>query len=260
MQRGLKMLSVAVQVQETPRAKTVRFRERLDAVPGQFVMVWVPGVDEFPMSLSYPGDGFGLTYQIVGEGTRALASLRTGEKVGIRGPYGRGFSLQCRKALVVAGGAGMACLAPFVEKAVSEGCTVDLVLGAKTSRELLFEERAKETGAKVHVSTDDGSKGFRGLATGLVKSLTSKERFEAMYACGPERMLAPLIQIALRQGVSLQASLERHMRCGIGVCDSCALDGKHVCTDGPVFEIHDLVAFGDLGRHKRDASGRRVPI
>ena len=81
-----------------------------------------------------------------------------------------------------------------------------------------------------------------------------------MYACGPEKMIVGLLGIARKKSIQMQASLERIMKCGIGICDSCALDGRHVCRDGPVFSDADLVSFSELGRTKLDASGRKIPV
>lgn len=254
------MYAVKDHMEETPSIRTIRFAGEMRGVPGQFVMVWVPGIDEFPMSLSYIGDGFGITYQILGEGTKALSGKRVGEKVGVRGPYGNGFAIHGRRLLTVGGGAGMAPLAPFIEGAVRHGASVTAVLGARTAAELLFERRISNAGADVHVSTDDGSAGLKGLATELAGEHLSRGGFDTVYACGPERMIVGLLGMTQGGSVQLQASLERYMKCGIGVCDSCALDGKHVCRDGPVFRDRDLRSFEQLGRTRLDATGRRTPL
>lgn len=254
------MFTVSEQITETPSIKTVRFNERLAATPGQFVMAWVPGVDEFPMSVSYAAEGLGITYQILGEGTRALASKVRGERVGIRGPYGKGFAIHGKRLLIVAGGAGMAPLAPFIEEAIAHGSSVDLVIGARTSSNLLFEARAARAGARMHISTDDGTKGFKGLATELAEAVLSEGKFDSIYACGPEKMLLGILKIAESRRMPMQASLERMMRCGIGICDSCAIDGRHVCRDGPVFSERELRSFSELGKTKLDLCGRKVPV
>lgn len=257
---GVRMFRIAQHLDETASTRTIRFDEMLVATAGQFVMVWVPGVDEFPMSVSYSGDGFGITYQVIGEGTRALAEKKAGDMIGIRGPYGKGFAIHGKRLLVVAGGLGMAPLGLFVEEATAHGAKVDVVLGAKSSKELLFEERCSRAGARVHISTDDGTKGSRGFATELAATVIEKDRFDCVYTCGPEKMIAGLLDIAGKRGVPMQASLERIMKCGIGVCDSCALDGKHVCRDGPVFNERELRSFSDLGKTKLDTCGRKVAV
>ena len=254
------MFTIAEHRDETSATRTIVFEEKLATVPGQFVMVWVPGVDEFPMSASYTSKDFGITYQIIGDGTKALAAKNVGEKIGIRGPYGKGFAIHGKKLIVVAGGLGMAPLAPFIEESVDHKATVDLILGAKSAGELLFEARAAKAGARMHTSTDDGSKGFKGLATELAASVLKEGKFDCIYACGPEKMIARLLEIAERHRTPMQASLERIMKCGIGICDSCAIDGRHVCKDGPVFSERELVSFEELGKTKLDTSGRKVPV
>ncbi len=254
------MLPISENADNAAGVKTIRFDAPMIAASGQFVMVWVPGVDEFPMSVSYVGERFGFTYQVLGEGTKALAAGKSGDLVGIRGPYGHGFSIKGKRSLMVAGGLGMAPIAPFVEQAIEHGSAVDLILGAKSAPNLLFERRAIDAGAKVHVATDDGTKGFAGFASDLAASIMQKEEFDAVYTCGPEIMMVKVLALADMRGVPVQASLERLMKCGIGICDSCALDGRHVCRDGPVFSDKDLHAFSEFGRAKLDLCGRRVRV
>jgi dihydroorotate dehydrogenase electron transfer subunit len=255
-----RMHRIAENHPETPTIRTIRFRDRMEALPGQFVMVWVPGVDEFPMSLSHIGDDFGFTYKVVGDGTRALVGLGEGDLVGIRGPYGVGYGEMGRHLLAVAGGTGTASLAPFIEQALAMGTEPDIVIGARTAEELLFEERCSEAGARVHIATDDGTRGFRGFAAELARKTLESGSHDQVVACGPEMMVKGVLDIARERNLPMEASLERHMKCGIGICDSCALDGKHVCTDGPVFPRSDLEAFEDLGRCRLDISGRRVDL
>jgi dihydroorotate dehydrogenase electron transfer subunit len=258
--RGVRMLRIHDNRDETSRVKTILFKEKMLSSPGQFVMVWVPGVDEFPMSASHTVPRLGITYQVVGQGTKALASMSPGQRIGIRGPYGKGFALKGDRILGIAGGAGIAPLAPFLELALTKRVAVDLVLGAKTAEEIIFEERMADAGVRLHISTDDGSTGFKGLATDLAKGVLSEQEFDCIYACGPEKMLVGVLALAGKHGTPVQASLERFMKCGIGICDSCAIDGRHVCRDGPVFSDAELRTFSDLGRTKLDPSGRTVPI
>jgi dihydroorotate dehydrogenase electron transfer subunit len=254
------MFSIKEHRDETSSIKTIRFDGEIPAIPGQFVMVWVPGVDEFPMSLSYSGERFGITYQVLGDGTKALANKKPGERIGIRGPYGKGFSILGKKLLVVGGGTGMAPLGFFIEDAIEHKATVTAIIGARTAKELLFEGRSSKAGAEVLVSTDDGSSGFKGLATELAGDLLAKKKFDMIYACGPEKMVVGLLDLSTSRSLGLQASLERFMKCGIGICDSCAVDGKHVCRDGPVFSDHELRSFEQLGRTRLDLSGRKTPL
>lgn len=260
MTTGPEVFRIVEHVAENATCRTVRLDGRIDAQPGQFVMIWVPGEDELPMSVSYTGDRAGVTYRIVGNGTKRLSSFEVGDKVGVRGPYGRGFGAKCKRPLFVAGGTGMACLAPLIEACAAGGSSVEVVLGARTASELLMAPRAERTGAKVHIVTDDGSAGAKGLATEAAERVIGDGRFDQMFACGPEKMLTKVVDIARKCGVPLEASIERYMKCGIGICDSCAIDGRHVCKDGPVFSGEELASFADLGRTKLNRSGSRVPV
>ena len=125
------VVPVTEKVQETPSTVTLRFPYAPAAGPGQFVMVWVPGDDELPMSLSYAsGPSKGVTVKVMGDTSRRIQSIRSGTFLGIRGPYGNQFDLSPRKVLVVAGGSGAAVLAPAAEAALSRGASVVAALGA----------------------------------------------------------------------------------------------------------------------------------
>ncbi len=241
-------------VDETPTIKTFFLTDDSYPEPGQFYMLWIPGVDEFPMSISYTDKIKGFTVKRIGAGTTAMHSLKEGDKLWLRGPYGHGFKIERGRALVVGGGSGMATLAPLIEKLEEP----DVVIAARTKNELLFTDRFNE--ANVHLATDDGSAGYRGFATELAEKLLQKEDYEIIYTCGPEQMMVGMIELAKRYSVDIQASLERLMKCGIGICDSCSVNGYRVCVDGPVFPRDVLLSMSDLGKYKRDESGRRVPL
>jgi dihydroorotate dehydrogenase electron transfer subunit len=252
----MQVLRIKDVVWHTPRHKTLFFDGHIEATPGQFVMVWIPGVDEVPMSLSHIGENPGITVENVGEATRALHAMEKGRKVGVRGPYGHGFKTVGKNALFVTGGTGVAPLLPLI---VSYPGERDVVLGARTADLMLFEDDMQPF-ARVHVSTDDGSRGFRGFATDCAKRILEQKRFDVVYTCGPEIMMHTLLATCRTFDVPMQASLERYMKCGLGICDSCAIDGYHVCRDGPVFDRTALEGMGDFGRWKRAPSGRRVKV
>lgn len=246
-------------VRESHHTNTYRFRADIGGAAGQFVMVWIPGHDELPMALSYLGPVKGITVQAYGDATKALAAFRPGDRIGIRGPYGNSFPLEGERVLAVAGGTGMASLIAAIEFYATEGAKVTTALGAKTAEELLFEERAEAVG-EVHLSTDDGSRGFRGFVPSLAEKLMDRHRFDQVVTCGPEPMMKKVVDVALARGLAAHASLERYMKCGIGICDACAFDDQLVCLDGPVFPGKVLAASEDFGTWRRDKSGRRVRI
>jgi dihydroorotate dehydrogenase electron transfer subunit len=255
------VVRVSERVQETPSTVTLRFPFEPSSAPGQFVMVWIPGDDELPMSLSYTeGASKGVTIKAMGDTSRRIQSIRTGDSVGIRGPYGTRFDLAPRNILVVGGGSGAAVLAPAADRARAAGATVVVALGATTRSELLFVDRFRAMGARVEVATDDGSEGERGYVTGVASRLLGEGTFDAVWTCGPEIMMRKVVDAAAPKRVPVACAVERHMKCALGMCDACALGPLHVCTDGPVFDAGRLVGVPDFGRYHRDPSGRRVPF
>jgi dihydroorotate dehydrogenase electron transfer subunit len=251
---------VTERVAETPTTVTLRFRYPVSAAPGQFVMVWIPGDDELPMSLSYTGDLKGVTIKAMGSTSRGALSVAPGQLLGIRGPYGNRFDLSPRRILLVGGGSGTAVLAPAAEEAAARGSHVTAALGATTRSELLFAERLRPRVDSVEIATDDGSFGHRGYVTDVSLRLLTDRSFDAVWTCGPEVMMQKVIAAATARGVPVFCSMERQMKCALGMCDACALGPYHVCTDGPVFPAERLVSLPEFGRTKRDASGRRVPL
>ncbi len=245
-------------VNNTSIHKTFYFEDRecRKANPGQFVMVWVPGVDEMPMSLSCIRERQAVTVEVKGEGTKSMHEMEEGDKIGISGPYGKGFFIRGNKPLFIAGGTGIAPLFPLVEAANSGGT---VIMGARTASLLLFEKELKNMDVDLYISTDDGSKGRRGFATDILEEMVG-EGFDMVYTCGPEIMMKKVLDLCMKNSVPMQASLERYMKCGIGICGSCAIDGYHVCRDGPVFEGNILSKMDDFGKWKRDEAGKQVSI
>ena len=229
-----------------------------EAEPGQFVMLWLPGVDEKPMSIACPAP-LTLTVRRVGPFTTALYEARAGDRLGVRGPYGHGFTLdEGRPALLVAGGCGAAPLYFLAARAAERGVPITVALGARRAADLIYVELLRTLGVDLALATDDGSAGHRGPVTDLVTA--HLDRQPAIYACGPEPMLANLLHFCLQHGLPGQFSVERHMKCGFGICGQCALDGLLACQDGPVLTVEQLQGLGDFGRFHRSATGRRLPI
>jgi len=254
---------------ETPSIRTLMFTDEQcsKADPGQFAMVWIPGVDEIPMSLSYlTGKGYcGVTVRSVGEATQALHAAKVGDNLGVRGPYGNGFKIaEGGKVLVVGGGTGIACVAPLIERLSARSNELAIVVGARNKSELLFLERIKKATAKAKtrllVSTDDGSYGSKGLASDIAITVMESTRFNVAYSCGPEQMMKRIAEKCLDKAVPLQASLERLMKCGIGICGSCVIGEYRVCKEGPVFDAETLRNLPEFGVYRRDASGTKIKV
>ncbi|MCL5984573.1 MAG: dihydroorotate dehydrogenase electron transfer subunit [Candidatus Thermoplasmatota archaeon] len=247
-------------VRETPSTVTLRFRYAPTALPGQFVMIWLPGDDEVPMSLSYvePEPLKGVTVKVMGATSRHFNQLEKGVRVGIRGPYGNHFDLTPSNILLVAGGSGAAVLAPAAEAAHRRGSKVSVALGATTANEILFRDRFARFAEEVFLSTDDGTEGRKGFVTNLLPEILSSRKFDAVWSCGPEVMMVKTLRASEEHGVPFFGSLERQMKCAINLCDACAFGPYHVCTEGPVFDGKTLASVEDFGTFKRDASGQRV--
>ena len=265
----LRMVRIVEVRDENPRVKTFTFYDPVCgwARPGQFVMVWVPGVDEVPMSLSSINvDGrCSITVKRVGEATEALHGKSAGDLIGVRGPFGNGFTLAQGNVLIVGGGTGIACLLPLTEALLQGPSRITLLLGGKTEEEILFKERLRtlsSTGRmRILFATEDGSLGFKGVVTELMEEILAKERFDAAYTCGPEGMMHQVFQLTERHGIPLQASLERIIRCGIGICGSCLVGRFRICRDGPVLSSEQLrEVVGEFGRFRRDFDGRWVGV
>ncbi len=244
--------------QEAEGVRTLRFRWGAECHPGQFIMVWIPGVDEVPMSLSHIRQPKGITVKEVGEATRALTAMQKGDRIGVRGPYGRGFISPEGQVLFVGGGVGTASILPAVESFTTDRS--DMIIGALTREELLYVERARRIADELRVSTDDGSYGFKGTAVGLAQELMQEEEYSMVLGCGPEPMLASLLSLCEKEGLPCQLSLERFMKCGTGLCGSCAINGMRVCAEGPVFWGHELKDLEEFGEAKRDPSGQKTRL
>ena len=253
---------------ESPTVKTFIFEDKRCAMakPGQFLMLWIPGVDEVPLSImDVKEDGrVAVSVKAVGEATRALHQKRTGETVGVRGPFGNSFMVRGHKILVVGGGTGIAPLMFLTRNLVSKGVSTTFVLGAQTRDELLFRSELEKLGTRrvrLVTSTEDGSCGLTGLCTEPLEQMLSEEKFDMIYACGPEQMILRVFELAENQRVNMQASLERLMRCAIGLCGSCVIGKYRVCADGPVFTSRQLREVKpEFGLCKRDRYGKRVPL
>lgn len=237
-------------IEETPTIRTFRFDPGFSFRPGQFVMVWVPGVDEIPMALSSADT---ISVQKIGDATSALFSLSEGDCIGIRGPFGNGFP-EGKRVLAVAGGIGAAPLLPLAE----QGKTATFLLGARTKSELPFLPRLREK-TDLRIATDDGSEGFSGFVVNLLDDI-ALYGYDRICICGPERMMHAVFERLEEHAAVARGyfSLHRYMKCGIGVCGSCCMDpdGLRVCRDGPVFPGNLLVGT-EFGKHMRDASGRK---
>lgn len=245
-------------ITENSNVKTFVLDAQLDARPGQFVMVWIPRVDEKPFSLSCISENIAITVQKKGKATEKMHEMRAGEILGIRGPYGNGFDVgKAKSACIVAGGIGVAPLLPLAE--ILQKPT--FILGARTKNDLLFEERLKKC-SELYITTDDGSAGEKGFNTQVLEKLIAEgKKFDAVFCCGPEPMMKRVFEICEKHKIPLQASLERFMKCGgLGICGQCSVNGIRVCADGPVFGNEMLGKMFEFGNSARLKTGKKVAL
>jgi dihydroorotate dehydrogenase electron transfer subunit len=267
--------------------------------PGQFVMVRPTLVMDplLPRAFSIyrisQGEGGApvveILYKVLGKGTRYLAQMDPGQAVEILGPLGNTFTVPetVETAVLVAGGIGVPPIAALAgalaqsrepraeyrDKASGSGpSAIEVFLGGKTADDILCVEDFATIGANLHLTTEDGSKGTRGLITDLLepfleslgdpatRRLGNQEPPSrpaaqppsrlAIFTCGPPGMLAAVARMAEERGIPCQTSVEANMACGFGACMGCAIEVrsegpgpsyKLVCKDGPVFDSRDLV-------------------
>ncbi len=241
-------------------------------IPGQFLHVRLLGTTDpllrRPLSVNriVNKNNVGIVYKVVGKGTYLLKEMAVGETVDVLGPLGNGFDLSKIEnnkgpVIFVAGGMG---IAPFVFLAkylrVKKRKVIAFV-GMDTKKELVVIDELKKLGCKVKVSTDDGSRGFKGYVSDMLEKYLAKPQTRIpkpyIYACGPKPMLKALRDVAASYNLKGQVSLDEMMGCGIGACLGCVVKTrnfteqgakdvkeivyKRICKDGPVFDINEII-------------------
>jgi len=221
------------------------------AIPGQFVMVWLPGIGEKPFCVA-DDDPFSLTVAVAGDFSRALHSLDADERVWVRGPYGQGYVLSGERHMLIGGGYGVAPLLYLAKQAVRRGQAVMACLGARSAVDIILAEAFRQAGCELRIATEDGSLGRRGMVTQVVEAALVDLNQYTLYACGPLPMLSAIAGICRHRQLPAQLSYEALMRCGLGLCGSCELDdetrdtagiqaGWLTCKDGPVFFMNSEI-------------------
>jgi dihydroorotate dehydrogenase (NAD+) catalytic subunit len=238
--------------------------------PGQFYMLWYPGADQKPFSVSYVSDRLlGFSFAARGPFTETLFSLEGGDPVGILGPLGNGFSTDRDNYLLVGGGIGCAPLVHTAITLLGMGRKVSFFAGGKNLNtitwvqglfELEGEGRAAGlwSGLDVRYCTEDGSAALTGLLTDHMDEVMDAVNPSFVLLCGPEPFILRSMQICEARGVDGEAGIERVMKCGVGICGSCSMDdrGERVCVEGPVFDFRKLREISEFGRYRRDESGQ----
>ncbi len=252
-------MEVLVSESLTPKVKKIVLEGGIGASPGQYVMAWVPRVGEIPLSVAMDGEETWLLVAKVGKVSSAIHSLARGDYLWIRGPYGKGFSIPSEgKVVLIGGGYGIAPLIYLAHSLRNSSVRIRFYAGFRTREEVLLEDLLRDLSDEVIISTDDGSYGLKGLVTDHV----DYEWADFIFTAGPELMMVKVVNEAVRRGKEVEASLERLIRCAVGVCGACSLDplGLLVCRDGPVFDGHVLLKTEDFGKYWRGFDGRKVPL
>ncbi len=210
--------------------------------PGQFVNIRLPGLYlRRPISIcDWDEESLTLIYKVVGKGTDAMTRIKPPHRLDLLVGLGNGYDTakSGQKPLLLGGGVGVPPLYGLCKALLGEGKDVTAILGFNAKEELFYEEEFKALGAKVFVTTVDGSYGEKGFVTDVMKNLD----YTYFYTCGPSPMFRAIEKTAVTSG---QFSFEARMGCGFGACMGCSMEtksgAKRVCKDGPVFEREEIL-------------------
>ena len=224
-----------------------------EMVPGQYAEIRIDGSTTTflrrPISINYvdkDANEVWFLVQLVGDGTRKLATVKEGDVVNVVLPLGNGYTLPqdmtAVKPLLVGGGVGTAPMLMLGSTLAKMGCKPTFLLGARSSKDLLQLDEFQKLG-DVYMTTEDGSMGEKGYVT--QHSVLEAQKFDMIYTCGPKPMMMAVAKYAKANGIECEVSLENTMACGVGACLCCVenTDEGHlcVCKDGPVFNIKKLL-------------------
>ena len=230
---------------------------------GQFIMCTIFGAGEFAVSLppSPENDRFHISVRAVGKVTKALHKLQAGDKLAIRGPFGNGYpfeEIKGKNVVYVAGGIGLIPLRSSIVHVLQhreEFGRIILIYGSRSPQDLMYQPNIKEwmdiDGFETYITIDNPAEGWKG-ETGFVHTLIDKADVPVentvAFVCGPPIMFNSVIGELMKRGLSdehIYSSLERHMKCGIGKCQHCAIGRTLVCTDGPVYNYRQIKTLGE---------------
>lgn len=208
--------------------------------PGQFVEIRLSGLFlRRPISVcSWDKESIRLIYKVIGKGTACLSDAREGDLLDVLTGLGHGFSIheaKGKRIAIIGGGVGVPPLYGLIQKISKED--ISCMLGFNAAEDVFYEKQFEELGAKVIVTTADGSYGTKGFVTDALRKID----YDYYFACGPMPMLKAVHALG-REG---QLSLEARMGCGFGVCMGCSMEMnsgmKRVCKDGPVFNSEEVL-------------------
>ncbi|HFE39320.1 MAG TPA: Ni/Fe hydrogenase subunit gamma [Gammaproteobacteria bacterium] len=261
---------VIERIQETPTIFTLRLRfsdkqmhDKYRFAPGQFNMLYLQGIGEIPLSIvSDPADEmlFDHTIRVVGRVTKGLSQLGQGDKIGVRGPFGRGWPLKeslGKDIVLVTGGLGCAPVVSVIRYVTRRRDLFErlvIMQGVKRADDLIWADQyaqwAKLRDTQVILAASEEIKARYPWHTGHVTNLMHKATFNPANAiammCGPEPMMRAAIEALIHKGLSenrLWLSMERNMQCAVGHCGHCQYGEKFICKDGPVFPYSEIKPY-----------------
>jgi len=247
--------------QETPQTKSFVFEYPKRAKPGQFVNIWLPGVNERPMSISFDdGKNYTLAIAAAGESTRQMHALRVEDKIGIRGPYGTHYQWKDGQRIAMLPG-GYGAGPTYWMATLATKCKIDFFLGARDKSLLLFADKIKKLkNVRFLPSTNDGSAGFKGFNVECwMQEMERGVKYDSVITIGPELMMYAVSKQCAKRKVPCQLSIERYMKCAFGICGNCCVDdlGITMCQQGPVVDNTLAGKIAEFGQYHRDDVGRK---
>jgi dihydroorotate dehydrogenase electron transfer subunit len=220
--------------------------------PGQFVNIDIHNAKEVflrrPFSVfevDYSRNSISIIVKILGRGSKVLTEIKSGEKLSLIYPLGKGFTYPSKneRILAIGGGSGVAPMLFLAKESGLPADNVDIILGARSAADHIRIDKYEKYG-NLHFTTEDGTLGARGFVIHHPLFTNVIKKYDKIYACGPDAMMKAVAREAKKAGVFCEVSLENLMACGFGVCLCCiepTIDGnKCVCTEGPVFNINEL--------------------
>jgi len=239
---------------ETPDVKSFLIENTIGKhpLPGQFYEISVKGYGEIPISVASWKDGLLFSIKKAGYVTSAMHAMKKNDEIGIRGPYGKGFPIK-ENVTLIAGGIGLPPARSYIEYSLSNKMyKLQLLYGARSPQDLVYRDLLNQWKKyfDVQVTVDKGDenwKGNVGVVTTLFKNI--KDRDSYFYLIGPTVMMKYAVLELEKMGIGpdkIYLSLERRMKCGIGICGHCNLGKYYVCKDGPVFKYRDVMEIPEL--------------
>lgn len=255
-------------IEEIPNVRTLRLVPETGTAPpfapGQFNMVYMPGFGEAAISISsgvHELSALAHTVRAAGDVTGALLRLKPGDQLGLRGPFGRSWPLAQiigNDVLLVAGGIGLAPLRPAIKYLLVNRDNfgrLKLIYGSKTPADLLFQSEFADwtaAGLEIEATVDRGTsawKGHIGVVTDFMRPFAGRPGQTSVLTCGPEIMMRFVAREAILLGIDpddIYVSLERNMKCAMGMCGVCQFGPEFICKDGPVFSFGRVAALMKL--------------